>query len=178
MNIGWTGTRRTVRQGWADCLPFTQWRTETLHGTSGKHRRTVRPLHRSQNRPYAKTLLPSDRWISQTARWIEAKFWSDKKHHYVKLCPKICSLKPTHASTIVNLVSSNLKLEFIQRSLNRDRFPAFEGSRSSTKGHKALTHDALKEIQEKTAYKSQNMNRSKEHQNGHKNHFGSHNMEM
>ena len=94
------------------------------------------------------------------------------------LCPKICSLKPIHASTIVNLVSSNLKLEFIQRSLNRDRFPAFEGSRSSTKRHKALTHDPLKEIREKMAYKSLNTNRTKEHKNEHKNHFGNHKMEM
>jgi hypothetical protein len=37
-----------------------------------------------------------------------------------------------------------------QRPSNRGGFPTFEGSRSSTKRHKALTHDHLKEIQRKT----------------------------
>jgi hypothetical protein len=37
-----------------------------------------------------------------------------------------------------------------QTPSNRGGFPAFEGSRSSTKRHKALTHDPLKEIRRKT----------------------------
>jgi hypothetical protein len=37
-----------------------------------------------------------------------------------------------------------------QRPSNRGGFPAFEGSRSSTKRHKALTHNPLKEIRRKT----------------------------
>jgi hypothetical protein len=38
---------------------------------------------------------------------------------------------------------------FIQKSTNRRPNPAFEGSRSSKKRHKTLTHDPLNEIGEK-----------------------------
>ena len=47
-NTGRTDQRRSVRQGSADCPPFTQKPTETLRRPFGKPRRTVRPLRRSQ----------------------------------------------------------------------------------------------------------------------------------
>jgi hypothetical protein len=50
-------------------------------------------------------------------------------------------------------VRSKHKLDFIQNSPNRARFPAFEGSRSSTKVRKASTNDALKEIRGQTTLK-------------------------
>jgi hypothetical protein len=43
-----------------------------------------------------------------------------------------------------------------KRLSNRGGFPAFEGSRSSTKRHKTLTHDPLKEIRRKTLSNPQN----------------------
>jgi hypothetical protein len=47
-----------------------------------------------------------------------------------------------------------------ERPSNRAGFPAFEGSRSFTKRHKALTHDPLKEIRRKTLSNSRNQSKN------------------
>jgi hypothetical protein len=51
---------------------------------------------------------------------------------------------------IANPWQEHYELGFIQKSTNRRPNPTFEGSRSSSKRHKALTHDPLKEIQRET----------------------------
>jgi hypothetical protein len=50
---------------------------------------------------------------------------------------------------------------FTQRLSNRGGFPAFEGSRSSIKRHKALTHDPLKEIRRKALSNPRNQPKNK-----------------
>jgi hypothetical protein len=50
----------------------------------------------------------------------------------------------------VNLGQEHDELGFIRKSRSRRPNPVFEGSRSSTKRHKALTHDPLKEIPRET----------------------------
>jgi hypothetical protein len=52
------------------------------------------------------------------------------------------------------------ELEFTRKTTNWKRFSAFEGSRSSTKRHKALTHDPSKKSRE-NALKSTNENHPK-----------------
>jgi hypothetical protein len=51
---------------------------------------------------------------------------------------------------IANLGQKHYELGFIRESMNQRPNPVFEGSRSSTKRHKELTHDPLKEIQKET----------------------------
>jgi hypothetical protein len=53
-------------------------------------------------------------------------------------------------SGIADHTNSTKDMELQKRPSNRGGFPVFEGSRSSTKRHKALTHDPLKEIRRKT----------------------------
>ena len=95
---------------------------------------------------------------------LSPNFREMRKRLYEMLCLKSYGLKPTQTLGITNLANKGHHLEFIQSSPNRDRFPVFEGSRSSTKRHKALTHDPLKEVREKTANKSTNSNRQENHQ--------------
>jgi hypothetical protein len=78
------------------------------------------------------------------------KFWGDDEHPKERLCPKNYSLKLHTTPRIANPCQEHYDLGFIQKSMNRRPNPAFEGSRSSTKRHKALTHDPLKEIQRET----------------------------
>jgi hypothetical protein len=77
-----------------------------------------------------------DQWISKTTWSLKTKFWGDDE-------------LPTTAG-IANPCQEHCDLGFIQKSTNRRPNPAFEGSRSSIKRHKALTHDPLKEIQRET----------------------------
>jgi hypothetical protein len=78
------------------------------------------------------------------------EFWGDDEHPKERLCPKNYSLKLPTTPGIVNLVQEYYDLGFIQKSTNRRPNPAFERSRSSTKKHKALTQDPLKEIRRET----------------------------
>jgi hypothetical protein len=82
-----------------------------------------------------------------TTRSLETKFWGDDEHPKERLCPKNYGLKLPTTLGIANPWQEHYELGFIQKSTNRRPNPAFEGSRSSTKRHKALTHDPLKEIQ-------------------------------
>jgi hypothetical protein len=65
----------------------------------------------------------------------------------MRICPKNFGLKLPTTPRIVNPRQEHYELGFIQKSTNRRPNPVFEESRSSTKRHKALTHDPLKEIQ-------------------------------
>jgi hypothetical protein len=64
--------------------------------------------------------------------------------------PKNYGLKLPTTPGIANLCQEHYELGFIRKSTNRRPNPVFEGSRSSTKRHKALTHDPLKEIRRET----------------------------
>jgi hypothetical protein len=46
----------------------------------------------------------------------------------------------------MNHVNEHINLKFIWKTTNQRWFPPFEGSRSSTKRHKALTHNPLKQV--------------------------------
>jgi hypothetical protein len=61
--------------------------------------------------------------------------------------PKNYGLKLPTTPGIANTWQEHYEPGFIQKSTNRRPNLAFEGSRSSTKRHKELTHDSLKEIQ-------------------------------
>jgi hypothetical protein len=54
--------------------------------------------------------------------------------------------------------------------MNRRPNPVFEGSRSSTKRHKALTHDPLKEIRRETPSNRRIVRRIKHPRKGSENH--------
>jgi hypothetical protein len=64
--------------------------------------------------------------------------------------PQNYGLKLPTTLGIANPCQEHYDLGFIQKSTNRRPNPTFEGSRSSTKRHKALTHDPLKEIWRET----------------------------
>jgi hypothetical protein len=91
-----------------------------------------------------------DQWISQTTWSLETKFWEDDEHPKERLFPETYSLKLPTTPRITNPSQEHYELGFIQKSTNRRTNPAFEGSRSSTKRLKALTHDPLKEIRRET----------------------------
>jgi hypothetical protein len=91
-----------------------------------------------------------DQWISQTTWSLETKFWGDDEHPKERLCPKNYGLKLPTTPGIANPWQEHYELGFIQKSTNQRPNPAFEGSRSSTKRHKALTLDPLKEIRRET----------------------------
>jgi hypothetical protein len=78
------------------------------------------------------------------------KFWGDDEHPKERLCPKNYILKLPTTLGIANPCQEHYDLGFIQKSTNRRPNLVFEGSRSSTKRHKTLTCDPLKEIQRKT----------------------------
>jgi hypothetical protein len=90
-----------------------------------------------------------DRWISQTTWSFETKLWGDDEHPKDRLCPKNYSLKLPTTPGIANLGQEHYELEFIRKSTNQKPNPGFEGSRSCTTRHKALTHDPLKKFGEK-----------------------------
>jgi hypothetical protein len=92
----------------------------------------------------------SDRRISQTTWSLETKFWGDDEDPKVKTCPKNYGLKLPRTPGIANPCQEYYDLGFIQKSTNRMPNPTFEGSRSSTKRNKALTHDPLKELRRET----------------------------
>jgi hypothetical protein len=85
-----------------------------------------------------------DRWISQTTWSFETKLWGDDEHLKERLCPKNYSLKLPTTPGITNLSQEHYELRFIRKSTNRRPNPVFEGSISSIKRNKALTHDPLK----------------------------------
>jgi hypothetical protein len=70
----------------------------------------------------------------------------DDEHPKERLYPKNYSLKLPTTPGIENPCQEHYDLGFIQKSKNRRPNPVFEGSRSSTKRHMALTHDHLKEF--------------------------------
>jgi hypothetical protein len=70
----------------------------------------------------------------------------DDEHPKERLFPKTYGLKCPTTPGITNLGQEHYELGFIRKSTNRRPNPVFEESRSSTKRHKALTHDPLKEI--------------------------------
>jgi hypothetical protein len=90
------------------------------------------------------------RWISQTTWSFKTKLWGYDEHLKERLCPKNYGLKLLTTPGIANLGQEHYELWFIRKSTNRRPNPVFEGSRSSKKTHKALTHDPLKEIQRET----------------------------
>ena len=107
--------------------------------------------HQKQPRKQPVKSAPTfNRWISQTTWSLEMKFCGDDEHPKKMLCPKNLSLKHPTTPGITNLGQEHYELGFIRKSTNRRPNPVFEGSRSSTKRHKALTHDPLKEIWRKT----------------------------
>jgi hypothetical protein len=116
--------------------------------------RIIRPqgriIQNNQEKSPAGQLQTFDRWISQTTWRFETKFWGDGEHPKERLCPKNYSLKLPTTPGIANHSQEHYELGFIQKSTNRRPNPVFEGSRSSTKRHKALTHDPLKEILRET----------------------------
>jgi hypothetical protein len=63
------------------------------------------------------------------------------------LCPKTLGLSLSRTPGIADHTNSTRDNELL---------PSFEGSRSSTKRHKTLTHDPLKKIQRKTLSNLQN----------------------
>jgi hypothetical protein len=69
----------------------------------------------------------------------------DNEHPKERICPKNYSLKLSTTPRIAKPCQEHYELGFIQKSTNRRPNPVFEESRSSTKTHKALTHDPLKE---------------------------------
>ena len=85
------------------------------------------------------------------ARALETKLWGDDEYLKERLCPKNLGLKLPTTLGITYHMEEHLELKFIRKSSNRARFPAFEGSRSSTKMRKASTHDPHKEIRRETA---------------------------
>jgi hypothetical protein len=98
------------------------------------------------------------------------KFWGDDEHPKEKICPKYFGLWLPTTPGIANLGQEHYELGFIQKSTNRRANPAFEGSRSSTKRHKALTHDPLKEIQRETPSNQRIERRTKIPRKGSENH--------
>jgi hypothetical protein len=60
--------------------------------------------------------------------------------------PKRYGLKLHTTPGIANPGQEHYELGFIRKSMKQRPSPVFEESRSSTKRHKALTHDPLKEI--------------------------------
>jgi hypothetical protein len=81
---------------------------------------------------------------------LETKLWGDDEHLKGRLCPKNYGLKLPTTPGIADPCQEHYDLGLNQKSTNRRPNPAFEGSRSSTKRHKALTHDPFKEIQRET----------------------------
>jgi hypothetical protein len=75
------------------------------------------------------------------------KFWGDDEHPNERICPKNFGLKLPTTPKIVKPCQEHYDLGFIRKSTNQRPNPVFEGSRSSTKRHKALTDDPLKKIQ-------------------------------
>jgi hypothetical protein len=109
------------------------------------------PDHPGQPRKLpAKSPQTLDQRISQTTLSLETKFWGDDEHPKERLCPKNYGLERPTTPEIANPCQEHNDLGFIQKSTNRRPNPAFEGSRLSTKRHKALTHDPLKEIWRET----------------------------
>jgi hypothetical protein len=88
--------------------------------------------------------------IYQNTWSFETKLWGDDEHPKERLFPKNYGLKLPTTLGIAKLGQEHYELGFIQKSMNRRPNPVFEGSRSSTKRHKALTHDPLKEIRRET----------------------------
>jgi hypothetical protein len=87
-----------------------------------------------------------DQWISETTWSLETKFWGDDEQPKERLCTKNYGLKLPTTPRIANPCQEHYDLGFLQKSTNQRPNPVFEESRSSTKRHKALTHDPLKEI--------------------------------
>jgi hypothetical protein len=114
--------------------------------------RKYRPL---KNQP-AKQPQTFDRRISQITWSLETKFRGDDEHPKERICPKNYGLKLHTTPGIVKPSQKHYELGFIRKSTNRRPNPVFEGSRSSTKRHKALTHDPLKEIKRQSTPKSMN----------------------
>jgi hypothetical protein len=79
------------------------------------------------------------------------KLWGDEEQPKERLCPKNYGLKQPTTPRIANPCQEHYDLGFIRKPTNRRQNLAFEGSRSSTKRHKALTHDPLKEIWRETS---------------------------
>jgi hypothetical protein len=104
--------------------------------------RSTAPLN---NQP-AKQPQTFDRRISQTTWSIETKFWGDDEHPKERICPKNYGLKFPTTPGIAKPCQEHYELGFIRKSTNQRPNPVFEESRSSTKSHKALTHDPLNEI--------------------------------
>jgi hypothetical protein len=84
------------------------------------------------------------------------KFWGDDEHPNERICPKNFGLKLPTTPKIVKPCQEHYDLGFIRKSTNQRPNPVFEGSRSSTKRHKALTDDPLKKNPERNALKSTN----------------------
>jgi hypothetical protein len=74
----------------------------------------------------------------------------DDEHHKEMLCHKNYSLKLPTTPGITKPCQEHYELGFIRKSTNRRPNSVFEESRSSTKRHKALTYDPLKEIRRET----------------------------
>jgi hypothetical protein len=87
-----------------------------------------------------------------------------------RLCPKNYGLKLPTTPGIANPCQEHYDLGFIEKSTNRRPNSAFEGPRSSTKRHKALTHDPLKEIRRETPSNRRIERRTKNPRKGSENH--------
>jgi hypothetical protein len=98
----------------------------------------------------ARTPPQSHHRISQTAEALESRFGGDNKRHKVMLFPKTLGLSPPRMTGIVDHMNSTTNKELHPKTIESKRFPIVEGSRSSTKRHKVLNHDPLKEIRRKT----------------------------
>jgi hypothetical protein len=81
---------------------------------------------------------------------FETKLWGDDEHPKERLCPKITASNSLQPPESQFFGQEHYELGFIRKSTNRRPNLVFEGSRSSTKRHKALTHDPLKEIRRET----------------------------
>jgi hypothetical protein len=66
------------------------------------------------------------------------------------LCPKTLGLSLPRTAGITDHMNSTKDRELLPKTIESRRVPTIEGTRSSTKRHKELTHDPLKEIWRKT----------------------------
>jgi hypothetical protein len=98
------------------------------------------------------------------------KVSGDDKQPKERLSPKSYVLKLATSPGIENPCQEHYDLGFIQESTNRRLNLAFEGSRSFTKRHKALTHDPLKQIRRETPSNRRIERRTKKPRKGSENH--------
>jgi hypothetical protein len=108
-----------------------------------------------------KSTPPNHHRISQTVEAVETRVWDLKSVTQGCYSPKILPPNPLNHRESRILLSTTKSLSTERKLSNRSGFPAFEGTRSTTKMRETSIHVSLKEIQGETHSNPRNRTENK-----------------